>query len=489
MDAHRVWSGRISRFAIFLLLTSLLPTSQTFAQVPHLIRYQGQAVDSQGIGLEGPHTIRFQLYDALVGGNTLWGETVTDCPMTQGNFDALLGQITPLANFDWSKPVWLGVQILTTGNPDTSPPELTHRQQITSVPVALRAEGAERLTDSDKISPNNLLANGSFESWSAGTSAMPDGWTISSTAGNQVNWSQNSASVRYGVAALDLTNTDSAVARAAQEFTISSAENTGWQGKTFTLSCWVKAMVANRVKLRLYNAPSAYHSGGGGWELLTVTTTLPAGAMGLDFELFIEAGSVATATFDGAMLVEGSMPFAFSPSPQDALGSIHAVNGNVGIGTATPGTIFAVQQGSATDPVADSWTVYPSDSYHKIVLSAAAPKGYLDQIKAIPLYEWKRAPLVTDEEVQQFLGISTLSPEMLAAKKVELSLAKSKLPKFSTTRVGMLIDDAAVPSEVLVFNPDGSKAGIDLLAYIGYLHATLKEAAIHIKALEEQLNQ
>ena len=36
-----------------VLLSSLLPSSWSFADVPHLIRYQGQAVDSQGVPLEG----------------------------------------------------------------------------------------------------------------------------------------------------------------------------------------------------------------------------------------------------------------------------------------------------------------------------------------------------------------------------------------------------------------------------------------------------
>ena len=34
------------------------------AQVPHLIRYQGQAIDAKGVPLEGPHDLTFRLYDA-----------------------------------------------------------------------------------------------------------------------------------------------------------------------------------------------------------------------------------------------------------------------------------------------------------------------------------------------------------------------------------------------------------------------------------------
>jgi hypothetical protein len=36
------------------------------------------------------------------------------------------------------------------------------------------------------------------------------------------------------------------------------------------------------------------------------------------------------------------------------------MGGNVGIGTTSPGNILTIMQGSATDPVADAWTVYSS---------------------------------------------------------------------------------------------------------------------------------
>ena len=54
-------------------------------------------------------------------------------------------------------------------------------------------------------------------------------------------------------------------------------------------------------------------------------------------------------------------------------------------------------------------------------------------------------------------------------------------------RVGMSIDDANIPKEILAYNEDGSPAGIDLLAYVGYLHAALKEAVLKIDDLEARL--
>ncbi|MBI3021630.1 MAG: hypothetical protein HYY59_06525 [Candidatus Omnitrophica bacterium] len=119
-----------------LLLSSLLLSSQAGAQVPHLIRYQGQAVDSQGVPLEGPYTLTFRLYDAETGGTKVWEESQPNVALQGGQFSVLLGQVTPLTTMDWSAPRWLSVQVGTE-------PELTPRQRITSVPLAIRAGVAE----------------------------------------------------------------------------------------------------------------------------------------------------------------------------------------------------------------------------------------------------------------------------------------------------------------------------------------------------------
>ncbi len=144
-----------------LLLTSLLLTSQCFAQVPHLIRYQGQAIDSKGVPLEGPYTLTFRLYDAETAGNLIWQEPQPNVPVSKGHFSVLLGQGagTPL-NVDWSKPCWLAVQV-------NAEPELAPRQQITSVPLAVRAESAEQLTQT--ITPAQISPQGSGSSLDADT--------------------------------------------------------------------------------------------------------------------------------------------------------------------------------------------------------------------------------------------------------------------------------------------------------------------------------
>jgi hypothetical protein len=157
-----------------VLLTILLLTSPgAFAEVTHLVRYQGQAVDSQGVPLEGTQfTLTFRLYDAATGGTVVWTEIQSPVPITGGHFSVLLGQVTPLT-VDWTTPVWLSVQI-------GAEPELQPRQRITSVPLAIRAEVAEGLatpisTSTITDDAKKLVPAGAIILWSGGS--CPAGYT------------------------------------------------------------------------------------------------------------------------------------------------------------------------------------------------------------------------------------------------------------------------------------------------------------------------
>ena len=150
-------------------ITAFLTTPpRAWAQVPRLIRYQGQAVDSNSVPLEGPYTLTFRLYDAATAGNKLWEEIQTGVPLTKGNFSVLLGQKTALT-IDWSVPCWLSVQVNTD-------PELSPRQQITSVPLAIRAETAEIVkTSSLTDDANRLVPSGAIVLWTS--SSCPIGYS------------------------------------------------------------------------------------------------------------------------------------------------------------------------------------------------------------------------------------------------------------------------------------------------------------------------
>ena len=60
---------RRTLLSVLVALYGLLWSADAaFAQVPALIRYQGQAVDRQSAPLEGPYTLTFRLYDAQTAG-------------------------------------------------------------------------------------------------------------------------------------------------------------------------------------------------------------------------------------------------------------------------------------------------------------------------------------------------------------------------------------------------------------------------------------
>ncbi|HEX9742386.1 MAG TPA: hypothetical protein VGA17_06310 [Nitrospiraceae bacterium] len=144
-------------------------SSSVRAEVPHLVRYQGHAVDANGIPLEGPYTLTLRLYAAEAGGAPVWEETQPGVPLSEGYFDVLIGQVTPLDGLDWTQPLWLAVQI----NQD---PELAPRQRITSVPLALVAEvlAVPPNTSTIQDDANALVPSGAIILWAG--AACPAGY-------------------------------------------------------------------------------------------------------------------------------------------------------------------------------------------------------------------------------------------------------------------------------------------------------------------------
>jgi len=135
---------------LFSVLCSLY--SIAYAAIPHLIRYQGTAVDKDKTPLDGPYNITFRIYDAETTGTLLWEETQELVPISNGIFSILLGSITPL-DLAFDKDYYLSVEINTDG-------EMLPRQRITSVAYAYRAEHAENVSGipvSQTPTPNSLL--------------------------------------------------------------------------------------------------------------------------------------------------------------------------------------------------------------------------------------------------------------------------------------------------------------------------------------------
>lgn len=192
---------------------------------------------------------------------------------------------------------------------------------VTTDKILNDAVTADKLAESyalgdGTVNPTNLLANGNFESWSAGTSAAPDGWT---TTGADIEVAKETTIIKVGSSSVKITRngTDCLIYQSI----IGDYGLAYWKGRTITAGCWVYATVADRARLRFSSGGeiygySSYHTGNSTWQFLTVTTTISATASAANLHLLVDTGDTS-AYFDGAMLVEGSSAFAFSPKPAE----------------------------------------------------------------------------------------------------------------------------------------------------------------------------
>jgi len=170
--------------------------------------------------------------------------------------------------------------------------------------------------------PTNLLTNGNFELWSAGTSSAPDGWTL---GGASASVAREGTIIKTGTysAALTRSGTDCYI---YQQIHAEKGIDY-WKGKTITFGCWMYATVADRVGMYITggtgNTFSSRQSGSSTWEWITVSRVIPSNATYIQLHLNIQGGDT-TAYFDGVIAVEGAMPYAFSPKPLPRGGTITA---------------------------------------------------------------------------------------------------------------------------------------------------------------------
>jgi len=142
--------SNLTKILCILILSLTLSFSLcalSFADIPHLINYQGKLTDKDNKPVaDGTYPVTFRIYDAETAGNLLWEEKwdgASGRPLVsayKGIFSVMLGGVNPL-NLDFSKPYWLELNV---SNETMSP-----RQRIASVGYSYRAETAN---NADKIS-------------------------------------------------------------------------------------------------------------------------------------------------------------------------------------------------------------------------------------------------------------------------------------------------------------------------------------------------
>lgn len=138
------------RVVVLAVLTAcILLTTCVYAEVPHLIRFQGKVTDTAGAPLNGAYNITFRLYDADTGGTLLWSETQSTVPVNNGIFTTLLGNVTAL-DLPFDQPYWLSMEVNNDG-------EMTPRQQISAVGYAIHAETAERFINQELVPQGAII--------------------------------------------------------------------------------------------------------------------------------------------------------------------------------------------------------------------------------------------------------------------------------------------------------------------------------------------
>ena len=80
------------RIMIISLLLLFLLAPSTQGGIPHVINYQGKVTDSVGAPIpDGTYTMRFQIYDQLIGGSPLWDSGNQNIDVSNCIFNIMLG--------------------------------------------------------------------------------------------------------------------------------------------------------------------------------------------------------------------------------------------------------------------------------------------------------------------------------------------------------------------------------------------------------------
>jgi len=212
---------------------------------------------------------------------------------------------------------------------------------VTSAKIAdgtiVAADIADAGITNAKLGPDvaraNLLTNGGFEIWQRGNGPLStngqytcDRFALSLVGTDTLSVSRDTANVDIG-----------STYCAACTFTLGTgAGGTAWyqplgpdqpqlKGRTLSASVRIKTATANAVRLNFYTngtggamVSSAYHSGSGAYQTLTVTNSIPSDATTFNFAIGFAASCVAY--IDNAMLVVGSQPANYAPlHPADDL--------------------------------------------------------------------------------------------------------------------------------------------------------------------------
>lgn len=128
-----------TRLTGWLLVVLLIFASSPALAAPNLLQYQGRLTNAAGDPQNGTFSIVFSVYAAVSGGAALYSETIPNVTVTNGLFNVLIGNITPIpTDLFGGGAKFLGIKV-------GGDAEMTPRQAVASVPFALQATFAQAI--------------------------------------------------------------------------------------------------------------------------------------------------------------------------------------------------------------------------------------------------------------------------------------------------------------------------------------------------------
>jgi hypothetical protein len=126
--------------AFFLTQNVWAHNAQTTTAAPSsnatTIHYQGHLSDAQGNPLNTSIHLTFILYDAMTGGNAVWGpESHTAVPVSEGVFSLRLGTFVPFTSSDFADGSEHWLEVIVNGE------TLSPREPFAAVPYAMNSSG------------------------------------------------------------------------------------------------------------------------------------------------------------------------------------------------------------------------------------------------------------------------------------------------------------------------------------------------------------
>jgi hypothetical protein len=133
-------------FLISFFVCFVMGTARADMAVPPLVNYQGTLTDANGAAIpDGMKKLEFNLYDAPLAGNRVWGPQIFDgVAVVSGHFNVILGTTDSggrlLSAAFGASQRYLSLKVGLVGQDLTGIAEIAPRQQILSAPYSFRAE-------------------------------------------------------------------------------------------------------------------------------------------------------------------------------------------------------------------------------------------------------------------------------------------------------------------------------------------------------------